>query len=110
MAFDFQHVPPAPVSPLATEHMVSHARRRAAGDRRVPAPRTWTARPRPSRGEAVRADGEVAGYVAAGGYGHCLGRAIALAYLPRHLVEAETRLEIDLLGEHVPAVAGAPPL
>jgi hypothetical protein len=30
--------------------------------------------------------------------------------LPRHLVEAETRLEIDLLGEQVPAVAGDPPL
>jgi dimethylglycine dehydrogenase len=64
----------------------------------------------PHGGEAVRADGEVAGYVAAGGYGHCVGRAIALAYLPRHLVEAETRLEIDLLGEHVPTVAGDPPL
>jgi dimethylglycine dehydrogenase len=64
----------------------------------------------PHGGEAVLADGEIAGYVSAGGYGHCVGRAIALAYLPRHLVEAEKRLEIDLLGEYVPAVAGDPPL
>ncbi len=64
----------------------------------------------PHGGEAVLADGEVASYVSAGAYGHCVGRAIALTYLPRRLVDAGAKFEIDLLGEHVPAVAGDPPL
>jgi len=43
--------------------------------------------------------------VAAGGYGHCVGHGIALAYLPRWPVEANP-FEVDVLGERLNAVAG----
>ena len=41
--------------------------------------------------------------MSAGGYGHCVERAIALAYLPRALVDAGAEVTVDLLGEQVPA-------
>jgi glycine cleavage system aminomethyltransferase T len=47
----------------------------------------------------VYADGELATYVMAGGYGHTLGQSIALAYLPlAHAVDG-TALEVEILGE-----------
>jgi glycine cleavage system aminomethyltransferase T/glycine/D-amino acid oxidase-like deaminating enzyme len=52
----------------------------------------------PHGGEAVLVRGNLVGYVSAGGYGHCVGRAIALAYLPRRLVEAGASFEVDVLG------------
>ena len=63
----------------------------------------------PHGGEAVLAGGALAGYVSAGGYGHCVGQAIALAYLPPGLGAAGAALEVELLGERVAAraVAGA---
>ena len=57
----------------------------------------------PHGGEGVSAGGEHAGYVSAGGYGHCVECAIALAYLPRALVDAGARVTVDLLGEAVAA-------
>ena len=59
----------------------------------------------PHGGEAVLAAGAVAGYVSAGGYGHCVGCSIALAYLPRALLASGAELAVDVLGETVPARA-----
>jgi dimethylglycine dehydrogenase len=60
----------------------------------------------PHGGEAVLVRGNVVGYVSAGGYGHCVGHAIALAYLPRRLLEAGATFEVEVLGERLNAVAG----
>lgn len=57
--------------------------------------------PYPHGGEAIAHGGAVVGYVAAGGYGHCVERAIALAYLPRELVDAGATFEVDILGEPI---------
>jgi dimethylglycine dehydrogenase len=54
--------------------------------------------PYPHGGEAVSAGGEVVGYVSAGGYGHCVGRSLALAYVPPELVKSAAPVEVDLLG------------
>jgi glycine cleavage system aminomethyltransferase T/glycine/D-amino acid oxidase-like deaminating enzyme len=56
----------------------------------------------PHGGEAVLKRGNVVGYVSAGGYGHCVQRALAIAYLPRALVEAGAAFEVDVLGERLP--------
>jgi dimethylglycine dehydrogenase len=49
--------------------------------------------------EPVLAGGEIAGYVASGGYGHTVGTSIALSYLPVELAVPGTELEVELLGE-----------
>ena len=60
--------------------------------------------------EPVRAGDELIGYVAAGGYGHVVGKTIALAYLPSAYLEPGTRLEIEMLGRKCPAEVVAQPL
>jgi len=48
--------------------------------------------------EPILLGNEVIGYVAAGGYGHCVEKTIALAYLPSAHAEAGTDLEVKILG------------
>ncbi|MEE3326686.1 MAG: FAD-dependent oxidoreductase [Myxococcota bacterium] len=60
--------------------------------------------------EPVRAGDELIGYVAAGGYGYVVEKTIALAYLPSAYLEPGTRVEIEMLGERVPAEVVAQPL
>ena len=45
----------------------------------------------------------------AGGYGHVVGKSIALAYLPTELA-AGTELEVEILGERRPARVVSQPL
>jgi 4-methylaminobutanoate oxidase (formaldehyde-forming) len=54
-------------------------------------------------GEAVLADGEVAGRLRSAGYGFTVARTIGLAYLPAEL-ETGAQLEVEALGERVGAV------
>jgi dimethylglycine dehydrogenase len=61
--------------------------------------------------EPVYADGEQPiAYVSSGGYGHTIGRSIALAYLPVGHATVGTELEIGILGERCRAVVSEQPL
>jgi dimethylglycine dehydrogenase len=53
---------------------------------------------------------EVVGLVTSGGYGHSIGKSIALAYLRRDLAEPGSRLEIEILGERRPAEVVSEPI
>jgi dimethylglycine dehydrogenase len=56
-------------------------------------------------------DGErVVGYVTSGGFGHTVGTAIGLAYLPIAQAEPGTELAVAILGERRPARVVAEPL
>ena len=50
-------------------------------------------------GEAVFRNGELAGYVTSGGYGHCAGESLAMGYVKPEYFEPEAEFEIDILGE-----------
>jgi dimethylglycine dehydrogenase len=54
--------------------------------------------------------GERVGIVTSGGYGHALGRSIALGYVRADLAAPGTRVEIDILGERRAATIAAEPL
>ena len=60
--------------------------------------------------EPVWHDGKVVGWVTSGGFGHCVGKSIALGYIPSALSSAGAGFEIELLGERRPAVLAAQPL
>ena len=60
--------------------------------------------------EPVYASGERVSYVMAGGYGHTVGQSIALAYLPVGLTAAGTALEVEILGDRLPACVVEQPL
>ena len=50
------------------------------------------------------------GVVGSGGYGHRIGKSIALAYLRRDLAMPGTAVEIEILGEGRAARVAAEPL
>lgn len=52
--------------------------------------------------EAIFSGDEVVGRVSSGGYGHRVGKSIALAYVNTAQAVPGTRLEIDILGERHP--------
>jgi dimethylglycine dehydrogenase len=60
--------------------------------------------------EPVGHDGNVVGWVTSGGFGHCVGKSIALAYVPSALSGAGVDFEIEILGERRPAVSVSQPL
>jgi dimethylglycine dehydrogenase len=49
--------------------------------------------------EPVWHDGKVVGWITSGGYGHCVGKSIALGYVPKELATADSGFEIEILGE-----------
>jgi glycine cleavage system aminomethyltransferase T/glycine/D-amino acid oxidase-like deaminating enzyme len=59
--------------------------------------------------EAIRAAGDVCGYVTSGGYGYRIDASIAYGYLPANLGPG-TELEISLFDEWMPARVTAEPL
>ena len=60
-------------------------------------------------GEPVLAGGDFVGYVTSGGYGHRVGKSLALAYLREEALAAQAELAVEIVGEVRPAtrVAGA---
>jgi dimethylglycine dehydrogenase len=54
-------------------------------------------------GEAVYRDGELAGYVTSGSYGHRLGESLALGYVKDGYCEDGAALEVEVVGRRRPA-------
>ncbi len=57
--------------------------------------------------EPVWHDGKVVGWITSGGYGHHVGKSIALGYVPAALGNATSGFEIEILGERRSAVLRA---
>jgi dimethylglycine dehydrogenase len=60
--------------------------------------------------EPVWQDGDVVGWITSGGYGHCVGKSIALGYVPAASAVPDARFEIEILGERRPATLARGPL
>jgi dimethylglycine dehydrogenase len=60
--------------------------------------------------EPVWQDGNVVGWITSGGYGHCVGKSIALGYVPVASATPEARFEIEILGERRAATLASAPL
>ena len=60
--------------------------------------------------EPIWHDGEVVGWATSGGYAHGAQRSVALGYLPRAVAARPGRLEVEILGERLPARILAEPL
>ncbi len=54
-------------------------------------------------GEAVFANGQVAGRLRSGGYGYTVSKHIGFIYLPLDLAKVGTPLEVEIFGERYPA-------
>lgn len=54
--------------------------------------------------EPIWHEEKVVGWVTSGGYGHIVGKSIALGYVPAVLAEARSGFEIEILGDRRPAV------
>ncbi|MBS0373055.1 MAG: GcvT family protein [Proteobacteria bacterium] len=59
--------------------------------------------------EPIFHDGQVVGWVTSGGYGHTVGKSLALGYVDKAVATATTGFEVELIGERRPAtrLAGA---
>jgi len=53
--------------------------------------------------EPIWHGGEVVGYVTSGGYSHYTQKSIAFGFLPTGLVTDGRRVEIEILGDMIPA-------
>ena len=60
--------------------------------------------------EPVLADERTIGYLASGGYGHVVEKAIGFGYLPLKYVDPGTELAVEILGERRPAKVVEQPL
>ena len=60
--------------------------------------------------EPVWQDGKVIGWVSSGGYGHCVGKSIALGYIPSALALSDAHFDIEILGERRAARLAMQPL
>jgi dimethylglycine dehydrogenase len=64
--------------------------------------------------EPVWHDGNVVGWITSGGYGHCVGKSLALGYVPAAIASAASSatsgFEIEILGERRPAIVALEPL
>lgn len=63
----------------------------------------------PIGNEPVLQNGKVIGRLTSAGYGHTVGTAIALSYLPVEAIKAGGKIEIEILGEMRPAKLLAEP-
>lgn len=55
------------------------------------------------RDEPVFHNGECVGFLTSGGYAHYVRKSMALGYIPASLVRADATIEVELLGQFVPA-------
>ena len=53
--------------------------------------------------EPVYCGGEIAGFVTSGGYGHCIGESLAMAYIGAEYAKEGAECAIEILGETCPA-------
>ena len=53
--------------------------------------------------EPIWRGGEVVGWVTSGGYGHSVGKSLAMGYIPKELAGANEGFEIEIIGERRPA-------
>jgi dimethylglycine dehydrogenase len=60
--------------------------------------------------EPVWHDGQVVGWITSGGFGHCVGKSIALGYIPAAVATAKSGFEIEILGERRRASIAHEPL
>ena len=60
--------------------------------------------------EPVWHHGEVVGWITSGGYGHYVGKSIAIGYVPAAVASAPSGFEIEILGERRPAMIAPKPL
>jgi dimethylglycine dehydrogenase len=60
--------------------------------------------------EAVMHKGHCISYITSGGYGHSVGKSLAMTYLPVHLINTETELEVEILGSFYKASIVMKPL
>jgi dimethylglycine dehydrogenase len=60
--------------------------------------------------EVILKDGEPVGHVTSGGFGHFVGRSLAVGYVPTELARDGEAFAIDILGEECRAVLTASPL
>lgn len=59
--------------------------------------------------EAVMVDGEAIGYITSGGYGHHVGKSMAMAYVSTPNAAAGTKVQVEILGDlYAAEVQGAP--
>ena len=49
--------------------------------------------------EPVWHDGKVVGWITSGGYGHCVGKSLAMGYVPAALAVDGAAFEVEILGE-----------
>jgi glycine cleavage system aminomethyltransferase T len=97
-AWNASSISRSPVSPAWRLWLNNRERARKSGDADAPACATvW------------QNDSRV-GLVTSGGFGHTLGRSIALAYVRTDLAGPGTRLDIEILGERRGAIVGREPL
>ncbi|MBT6119224.1 MAG: aminomethyl transferase family protein, partial [Rhodospirillaceae bacterium] len=64
----------------------------------------------PAGQEPILHDGKTVGLTSSGGFGHTVGRALALAALPPALAAPGTAVEIELCGKRHPAEVIEPPV
>ena len=57
--------------------------------------------------ESILKDGEAVGYVTSGGYGHCVGKSIAMGYVPAGMARDGEEFSVDILGRECRAVLRA---
>jgi len=60
--------------------------------------------------EAVMYKGKCVSYITSGGYGHSVGKSLAMTYLPVALINSSTDLEVEILGEFHKASVEMKPL
>ncbi len=60
--------------------------------------------------EPVRHNDRVVGWITSGGYGFAVEKSIAYTYLPIGLANVGTALDVEMIGERIPAVVAAEPL
>lgn len=49
--------------------------------------------------EPVSVRDKVAGFVTSGGFGHCVGKSLAMAYVDRSVVAVREPLEVSVVGD-----------
>ena len=54
--------------------------------------------------EPIWHEGSVVGWVTSGGYGHSVGKSLALGYVPAELAASSGKFEIEIIGDRRPAV------